>query len=494
MSKDTITQIRSQGENLFSSLQSGFYSNLSGLSKKSGIEEIFNSHREFSEPELFQAINEQVKAEDESETGLNLLRAYLADMYIISRASLQIDKVLTTGARSVLKIGKKRIPFRSAEQKILNEPKKQKRDEIESHRTKALEKLIPHLLDMHYVTAGASENLGFSNYAGLKEYTELEGTSALAEEAKLFIRDTEYVSKEMLEWFFVKHMEFPLKDASTADVAFMLNSFELKGGFPDKEYATCAAKLLDDSGLVNSSVVTADSEKRKGKSFGAYLFPTSPPNEMEVSIFPAGGPCDYESYFSALGSALSYAFTDRDDDFEYRYLRDLSQTKTFSELFKNLIFERKWADRYIDYEPSEDFYKLLFLRRLMSVREEAGRLIYEGLLYSGEDTDNLPDMYKEVMEQALHARVNERDFLNISDIRQPMSSVSRFKALLIEPSLTKYLQESFDEDWWRVREAGDYLRNIWSKGGRQNSIELGEIISFDGTAAGLGRVFERELG
>jgi len=494
VSENTIIQIRNHGERLFSSLHREFYSNLTGLSKKSGIEEIFNSHREFGEPELFHSIDEQVKAADESKAGLELLRAFLADMYVMSRTSSQRDKILTTEARSVLKIGKKRIPYRSAHQKILNEPKKKRRDEIENHRAEAQEKLIPHLLDMHYVSGGASENLGFSNYARLKEYTETQDTSALVKEAKLFIRDTEYVSKEMLKWFFVKHMELPLKDATSADVAFMLNSFELKGGFPDNEYIVCAARVLDDSGLVNSSAVIADSEKRKGKSSQSYLFPISPPNEMEVSIFPAGGPEDYESYLSALGSALSYAFTDRDDDFEYRCLRDPVQTEIFSELFNNLIFERKWLDRYIDYEPSEDFYKLLFLRRLMSAREEAGRLIYEASLYSGESLDNLPDIYKEIMENALHVRVNEGGFLSIRDIRKPMRSDSRFKAILIEPSLTKYLQESFDEDWWRVKEAGDYLRNVWCEGGRISSDQIIETTGFNGTGASLRGIFESELG
>jgi hypothetical protein len=494
MSKDTLAQIRTQGERLFSALQREFYSNLTGLHKKSRIEEIFNSHREFGEPELFESINEQVKAENESETGLKLLRAFLADMFIMSRVSPRIDKILSLEARSVLKIGKKRIPYRSALQKILNEPKKQKRDEILSHRTEVQEKLIPHLLEMRYETAGASENLGYSSYSGLMDYTAGTDITVLSQVAKLFIRDTDYISKEMLEWFFMKHMEFPLKDSTWADVAFMLNSFDLKAAYSENDYTVCAAKVLDDSGLVNSSDVSVDSEKRKGKSFGSYLFPTSPPHEMSVSIFPAGGPYDYEAYLSALGSALSYAFTDRDEDFEYRCLRDPSLTKTFSEVFQNLVYERKWLDRYIDYDQGDDFFKLLFLRRLMYTRLAAGRLLYEGLLYSGESIDSLPDIYKEIMEQALHTRVSGRDFLTPEDIREPMLSVSRFKALLIEPYLSKHLQETYDEQWWRVKDAGTELKNIWSEGGRCRLEEISETSGFDGTAAELRGIFERELG
>lgn len=493
MSEDTLTQIRTQGERLFSSLEREFYSNLRGLSKKSSLEDIYNSHREFGEPGLFKSINGLLTAEDGNNAGLKLLSAFLAETFVMSRASSLTDRVLSLESSSVLKIGKKRIPYRSATQNILNEPNKQKRDEIQNHRTEAQEKLIPYLLEILYVTAGASESLGYSNYSELKEYADGVDITSLSNEAKLFIRDTDYISKEMLDWFFTRRMGFPLKDSNSADVAFMLNSFELKAAYSEKDYTVCAAKVLDDSGLVNSTHVSVDSEKRKGKAPGGIFFPILPPFEMAVSIFPAGGPADYEYYFGALGRALSYAFTDRGDDFEYRCLRDPVQTEIFSELFKNLIFERKWLDRYIDFERGEDFYKLLFLRRLMCAREEARRLIYEVALYSGESIDNLQDTYKEIMEEALHTRVSGLDFLTTEDIREPLRSVSRFKACLIEPCLSKRLRETYDEEWWREKDAGVELKNIWSEGGRYRSDEVSGTSGFDGTAAELRRVFEREL-
>ena len=493
MSEDTLSHLRARGESLFSSLQKVYYPNLTGLSKKSGIEEVFNSHREFSEPELFLSLKQSGTAEEQSDSGPGLLRAFLADMFILSRTASIADKVLSLEATSTIKIGKKKIPYRSVYQKILDEPKKKKRDETESRRLEAQEDLIPHLKEIIYQTAGASESLGFPNFKELKEKTELGDTSALIQEARLFIDDTEYVSKEMMEWFLTRYMELSLKDSSASDLSFMLNSFELKGGFADNEYFIPAARVLDDSGLVNRSDVPVDSDKRAAKAPGGLLFLTSPPSEMAVSISPAGGPEDYEAYMGALGSALSYAFTDRDDNFEYRCLRDPVQTEIFAELFKNLIFERKWLDRYIECERGEDFYKMLFLRRLMSARKEAARLIYDASLYSGESLDNLPDIYKEIMEKALHAGVSERDFLNTVDVIRPMRSFSRFKSKLIEPALSKYLKERFDEEWWRVSDAGAELKSLWSSGSRCCSEDISGMSGFDGTRASLRRIFEREL-
>jgi hypothetical protein len=196
-------------------------------------------------------------------------------------------------------------------------------------------------------------------------------------------------------------------------------------------------------------------------------------------------------YLGALGSALSYAFTEGDDDFEYRCLRDRAQTEIYSELFTNLIYERSWLKRYLGIDEDMDFYKFLFLRRLMKAREDAGRLIYGQRLYGGGDVNSLPDTYKEIMEEALQCEVNERDFLNT---REPLLSYSRFKARLIAPSLRNYLRENYDEEWWRLPEAGGYLRSIWSKGGRYTSRDIAESTGYDGSTALIKETFERELG
>jgi hypothetical protein len=490
VSENTIISLRKKGENLHSSLQRELYSNLTGLKREPEIEKIFKSEREFCDPALFKSINE-TPASEEEKTGVMLMSQFLADFFINCGAAHLTDRILAFETTKELRIGKKRIPYRSAQTKTLNEHKKQKRDEIERHRTEVLEELNPYLGEKLYLTGGTSETLDFTSYAALKEHIEGDSIGALSEEAKLFIRDTEYIAKEMLEWFLMRRMGFPLEDAAYYDAAFMFNSFELGGAFKKDGYTRSAARMLDDSGLTNSADVKVESAKRAGKAPGGLFFPIAPPLEMAVSIFPAGGPADYESYLGALGSALSYAFTEGDDDFEYRCLRDRAQTEIYSELFTNLIYERSWLKRYLGIDEDMDFYKFLFLRRLMKAREDAGRLIYGQRLYGGGDVNSLPDTYKEIMEEALQCEVNERDFLNT---REPLLSYSRFKARLIAPSLRNYLRENYDEEWWRLPEAGGYLRSIWSKGGRYTSRDIAESTGYDGSTALIKETFERELG
>jgi hypothetical protein len=282
VSENTIISLRKKGENLHSSLQRELYSNLTGLKREPEIEKIFKSEREFCDPALFKSINE-TPASEEEKTGVMLMSQFLADFFINCGAAHLTDRILAFETTKELRIGKKRIPYRSAQTKTLNEHKKQKRDEIERHRTEVLEELNPYLGEKLYLTGGTSETLDFTSYAALKEHIEGDSIGALSEEAKLFIRDTEYIAKEMLEWFLMRRMGFPLEDAAYYDAAFMFNSFELGGAFKKDGYTRSAARMLDDSGLTNSADVKVESAKRAGKAPGGLFFPIAPPLEMAVS-------------------------------------------------------------------------------------------------------------------------------------------------------------------------------------------------------------------
>lgn len=485
MSEDTLIQIREQGAGLLSSLEQYYYSNFSGLSKKPGIAEIFSSFMEFGDPELFHSISEKLAADDSKDKGLRLLRNFLGEMFALSRTSNLTDDILTLETRLRLKVDEKKIPYRSAQAESINEPKKKKRDDLRNSLIRAQKELAPHYAERRYLNLEAYEELGLGG--------EHESTSFI-DEAKRFLKDTDYVSSEMLEWFFTKQMELPVKDASYDDLCYMLSCFELKAAFPQDEYEIPGARVLDDCGLVNSSEVNSESGIRAGKLPGSFLFLTSPPAEMAVSIFPVGGPKDYEDYLSALGSALSFVFTDRDEHFEFRYLRDPVTTELFSELFKNLIYDRKWLDRYIDYDRGKDFYKLLFLRRLMNVREVMANLIYMDRFCSEENEEGLRVIYKETMESALFVQVSEWGFMTPLDIRKNLHSAHVFESILMEQNLSKYLKENFDEEWWRVPDAGSELIGIWSQGGRIFSHDIEELTGSKPSASELRSLFERELG
>jgi hypothetical protein len=97
------------------------------------------------------------------------------------------------------------------------------------------------------------------------------------------------------------------------------------------------------------------------------------------------------------------------------------------------------------------------------------------------------------METATHVKANKHDYL--IDIEPHLSSADSFKATILEPQLRTYLIDNFDEQWWREKEAGEFLVNIWKTGGRTSVNNISEKYGFgDTNISTLTKIFEEVLG
>ncbi len=493
MNGNTIRYIRTEGEKLLKGLHGELYLNIAGARSSANTRAIFDSHRDFEEPDLFRSLKEITVEDKDGKARNRLIQAFLADSFLGAKASGLADRILSLEAGEVIAVGKKRIPLRAADAEIVSEPKKHKRDEILSRRNEKLKKLLPLLQQKLALTTETSEILGFPDYSILRDEIDGLGIALLIEQAKLLLRDTDYVSREMFGWFFPKVIDMKLADASIHDMACLLNAGELRGYFPAKDIMSISRQMLEECGLSSQGSIKLDMEKRKGKAAGCFCFPLNPPREIAASIYPEGGVRDYESYLKCWGHSLCYAFTEADDDFEIRFLREEALVGVFSGLFGNLIYEPKWLKKYLRIDTEGDFLRFLYLRRLMSARIAAANTIYESELYKNPDSAEMPGLFRGTMENASHCKVNESEYL--AELARPLGSVSLFKGILIEPVLGHFLKESFDEEWWRMPEAGDFLKGIWRDGGRISTEDLSKKIGSGGPdTVMISRVFEKALG
>lgn len=493
MNGDTRRRIRREGEKLLRALNRELYLNAAGLKQSADTRAIFDSHREFEEPELFRSARETGSQDKDGKPGNRLLQAFLAGSYLSAKTSRSTDDILSFETKESITADRKTIPFRAVEAEILSEPKKHKRDEIISRREEKSKKLLPLLRQKLALITEGSEELGFSDYGSLRSETDELDIMQLSEHAALFLKDTEYVSKDMLGWFLGKVMDLKLKDASLYDLSYLFNADELKGYFPTRDKTFLTGRVLEETGLTPEGNITLDEEKRKGKKSGCLCFPLDPPREIAITLYPAGGVRDYDSYFKALGRSLCYAFTEPEDDFEFRFLREEALVMVFSELFGNLVYEPKWLRKYLRIDAEGDFMKFLNLRRLMSVRITAGRTVFESGMYRNPDMEEMPGRFREIMENASHCKANESEY--ISGLSCPLASACRFNGLLLEPALVNYLRENFDEEWWRIAPAGDFLKDMWCEGGRVSAKELSrKIDSGAPDTVMMSEVFEKVLG
>lgn len=490
MSRETIRYIREEGQKVHQTLDREFYLNFAGLKSKTDITGILKPYQNLLEPEIFLSLRETRVHNEEDKNGINLLLSFLAKIILLSKTSQLKDSILDIEASSIFSIDKTKIPFRSSKAALLTKSKKQEIQEIENKRGAILSKLNQLYLRQYAYKQKDSDDLGFSSYLHMYEVIEGLNTSALVEKAKEFIRDTEYISRDLLKWFFLKRMGIKLQNANLTDMFYLINSFEL-GSLPKMDPLSMAKALLAETGLNPQAKIKFDREKRKGHVAGSICYTSNPGVEILISTNLQGGIWDYESFLGSFGRGLSYGFTERDDYFEYKYLREKSFLRIFSELFKNLIFEPAWIKKHLRQDVANDFLQFLYLRRLMLTRILSAKLIYEIGFYQGQD--NKAETYKEIMEIATHSKASKHDYL--FDIEPHLSSADSFKASIIEPQLRAYLIENFDEQWWRVKEAGEFLVEIWRTGGRTSIKNISENYGFGGTdITKLSQTFEEVLG
>lgn len=491
MSKDTLRFVREEGKKVYEKLSEELYLNNSGLKNKTNITEIFKQFRDITEPEIYQTLKDYIPQTEDERSGIKLMLSFLAEIILLSKSPQIEDGILDLEASSIFNLGKTKIPFRKSGAALLKKSKKQDKEKIEKEREAVLSKLNQLYLRKYAYLQKDSHDLRYSSYLNLYENIEDHDSLNLLEQAKEFMRDTEYISRDLLGWFLDKKMDLELKDADINDMKFLLNSFELKESFQKLNPHSLAQSILDDSGMQLPAKIMFDTEKRRGHSERSVCYISEPGFEMLISTNLQSGISDYESFLECFGECLCYGFTDRDDNFEFSYLREKSFVKTFSILQKNLLFEPQWLKKHFRLESDDDFLKFMHLRRLILARILCAKVIFEIGIYQRQD--DKPEMYREIMEVATHVKTNKNEYLY--DIQPHLSSLDSFKSTLLETQAKKYLADKYDEQWWREEKTNEFLINIWETGGRASVSKLSEKCGFeDLNSRNLVKTFEETLG
>lgn len=479
------------GNSFLKELSGRLFMEFSGGGKPGdGFAAIMRRFPDFGERELFQSVWGSGPGEEEAAAGKRLAASFLAHAFALSRSAGVEDGIagVTSGTFSS---GGKTLSLKSLRGELVRQPKRGERELAIKAAKPSLEKLNTLLRKKLDAVTEAARDLGFGDYGELAEKTAGPGAGD-AGAAREFLSDTEYASRDLLKWFLSRRMDLKLSRAEEHDVAFFLNSGELRGLFPARDMLSFLRPILDALGIVPEGGITYDGGRKPGKISDGFSIPLDPPLRAGLSIYTVGSVRDYEHFPGSLGRMLSYMFTEREDYAEFRWLRDAAAESVFDSLFRSLVHEPKWLAKYLRIDEGGDFRRLLGLRRLMSARRVAGLSIYEADLLKNSETAAMPEHYGRIMGSALHCRIDADGYLG--PLTMPVRPSFIFRGAAAAPALSNYLKERFDEEWWRVPGAGEFLKGLWRDGGR---------ITFDvlsGRTAGpprggeyLRRVIEEEL-
>ena len=104
------------------------------------------------------------------------------------------------------------------------------------------------------------------------------------------------------------------------------------------------------------------------------------------------------------------------------------------------------------------------------MRRYCAKLLYEIEFHATPDPTTMRSRYVELLGDALKVEPTDADYL--SDIDGGYYVTSYLRAWAFAAQMTTFLREEFGTDWFRRREAGALLRELWSLGQKPTADEL----------------------
>jgi hypothetical protein len=220
---------------------------------------------------------------------------------------------------------------------------------------------------------------------------------------------------------------------------------------------------------------------------------SDPPTVVHLITRAQGGLHDYQALLHEAGHALHYAGCDPALSYAFRKLsRDHALTEIYSYIVEAVSREPGWHAEHFelsDGEAQTNAEATCFLEALL-YRRYTAKLGYELEFWSRfADDGGTPGGYEERLTAAVGIRYPTEQYL--SDMDAGFYSADYLRAWIRSAQLQAHLRREVGEDWWRRRETGALLRELFREGTRPTSEEIAARIGFDPLDTGPLR---RELG
>ena len=463
-----LNRIRDDLEQFAEALSREEYLTRSGLkdeSRAAAVREQFASLASRSAFEEVRAALQEAAGTDEARR----LR-FLAEFLGTNRVEYQIrdasDRLITADAGQTIAVDGERIPLRSVEVRIKNEPDRSRRAALESACLRAIAELTGLRREILERSHEEVQRLGFTGYTTLCR--ELSGIDlpALRELTQPILARSLDMYRDLLAWYLRRRVGVELREAQRHDLLRLFRAPEFDVHLPPHVLREAAEAPLRRMGVdpLAGGRIRIDDAPRPKKTPRAFVATPRIPDEVILVVRPGGGPDDYSAFLHELGHALHYAYTDAHLPVEYRRLGDPSVTEAFAFLLDGLLRERGWLRRFVGVARPADLLRFTAFHKLYFLRRYAAKLAYELLLHEEGGTPRSADAYRDLLTGA--TLVDWPRELYLADL-DPFFYAGRYlRAWIFEAQLRNLLRERFDEEWYRNDRAGPFLLALWREGQR----------------------------
>ena len=243
----------------------------------------------------------------------------------------------------------------------------------------------------------------------------------------------------------------------------------------------CLATLAELGFDLEQEPIMLDLEDRPQKSPRACVIASDPPEIVHLITRAQGGLHDYQAFLHEAGHALHYAGVDPSLPYAFRKLaRDHALTEIYSYILEAISTEHAWHERYFglsEEEAAQNAEATVFLDAVL-FRRYTAKLRFE-LEFWGRFAEDggTPAGYTERLTEATGVVYRQDNYL--ADMDAGFYSADYLRAWIRCAQLRKYLIDLAGEEWWRSRETGEFLRQLFREGTKPSSEDVASRIGFD---------------
>lgn len=326
------------------------------------------------------------------------------------------------------------------------------------------------------------EDFGYKGYLEFMEEKKAADLGALAAECVDLLDATrQHYTQGVIPWI-ESRLGRPAAAVSHLHMLRLLQQDSSSLATGEKETLKAIEALLNGLGFggVLGTRIHLDVEPREGKSALSRCVPLSVPDDIHVTLKPMGGLSDWEAALHELGHALQLAHADPELEYPYRHLpRSYALTECFGFLMEGVACDPEFlavqaglSDKEIEAISLERSAKRSYV-----IRRYAGKFLFEKEFLDGGrwfDWNGYPRWL------GLATSMKCEPWEALVDLEEEFYSADYLRAWAGEVLLRAYLVKNFGTRWFLSREAGEFLRELWSMGER---FGLEEVLSSLGLGA-----------
>jgi hypothetical protein len=459
---------RAGADRFIAELDEEYYLHYAGLKPEFELRPIYERHADLTDLDAVKRVGEAVHGKQ----NLELFR-FGCEGYLGELTREHAEKIAEREASLETAYDGGTVGYRMLPPTIANTADRGARAELERARNELTEEhLNPLYLDAVQTTQRAVPELGAPTYFHLYRDRfgfELEG---LAAQCRAFLDSTENLYEHSMDRVLRERVGVGLSEAERWDVRRFFRGSGWDDAFPADRmlpalHGTLAGLGIDLAAQAN---VHLDVEERPTKSPRAFCAPIEIPDKVMLVIQPQGGPDDWYALFHEAGHTEHFAFTDPALRMEEKRLGDNAVTEGWAMLFDHLIDDRAWLSSMLDFPRPETFAAEGAVQLLFYVRRYCAKLLYELEFHAAADPTLMRSRYVEVLGDALKVEPSDTDYL--SDIDSSYYVTAYLRAWAFSAQMTTFMREEFGSQWFKRREAGSLLAELWGLGQKPTADEL----------------------